>query len=644
MKKLLMYLLLTALSATPAYGFAGRFGAYTKNLYQKASTRFVPAPATVSLGYKRFLTPKAAVATGLAIAGTTYAYKNPEKVAGLIGIDQTYSILNVVNKKSLLTEHYAKNITTLNAENFNKIIKQDPQAAKVLTPYAAQHIDEMNPFVLIAIIDEYPEAAKIFTQPAAQHIDTMHPMVLGKILAVNPEAAISFYQTTALHFDKMNPWFFLKNMCKIPQACEPITQAASLNILHIYKNNSFIFDVIMIMYPPAERIFQQSAIQQIRQNIAQIDPEVLKYFMYKDPIITKPIFTKALDATIKDLKNTQSKPLNNLLLSENYKIVTGQEMPKVVYQNDSPSQTGGHLATNSSSIVAQFGSTLLSDQQAVTFLEKVFNQERKEIAEDRYVFHHACQWKWDLAQDFYTHLYYTLQDKQVPLYRFLRFDNTTTNLEEEKAIRKKIMRQGEPRDLRPRLLFMNHAIFGNSDNEGSCTAQYWYENADWSRTTISAPDIFKKLNRPDIYEKYKEDIQKIEILHKQAENKGTWLLLSFDKKFLKNSVYAAAPCGYKTQVLIDNQNVDKVSKILTTLKTNPEKLGSRSDALEYCLALTKDLALNPEYAGKDIKIYPFNTAKPKEYGEYCAKRDELMAKIKADLHSAKTIKITEGLS
>lgn len=62
MKKLLLYLVLTALSATPAYGmttsslrqatsgFAGRFGAYSKNFYARCSITKVIAATTLATG------------------------------------------------------------------------------------------------------------------------------------------------------------------------------------------------------------------------------------------------------------------------------------------------------------------------------------------------------------------------------------------------------------------------------------------------------------------------------------------------------------------------------------------------------------------------------------------------------------------
>ena len=648
MKKLLIYLsLIAAITTEPVFAnpgfttwkatqpslkaiagtascFAGKFGPYTKNLHTRFSTKAMPVTKATPTNYKRFFTYKALATTGIVIgagaaASSTgwalgalfYAYNNPKEfIEREVGIEASYKALDCINKRSWLTNYYAKNITRLDHPTFNEIIKQDPEAIHILTLAAAQHIDKVDWRILETIIKKNPPAIHILTQAAAQHIDKMHWFILETIINKNLQAVQIFTPAAAQHIDKMS-WYMLETIInKNPQAVQVFTQAAA-------------------------------------QHIAQMDPNVLQEIMIQNPR-AKQIFTEALDAFIKDLKN-ESESLNKLMIFAKYKIITGKDIPKTVFQNDSSSQTTSHFATNYPTIMQQFGKTLLSNPEAVTFLEKIFNQEKKEIAEDRYIFYHACKWDGDFTQDLYTHLLYTLHDKPIPPYRFLRFnkDPLTTTYKDSKELntRNELLLQGAKTSngQNKKLLFLNHALFGNVKEQGSCTLEYWFTNrgGNYHYVKKTSEDIFSKLNQPDLYKKYQKDVEYLEKLHAQAENNGTFLLLSFSPEFLEQTIYSAEPGGFLKHVTIDNQKTRNVATILETLKKSPQKLGESSDRIEYCLVLTKDRALNPEYAGKDIKIYPFNMAKPKEYNEYCAKRDELMAKIHTDLKQEKSFITTD---
>ena len=943
MKKLFYLMLMAATITAPAYGMAGRFGAF-KNFYSRFTTKASPATSK-----SFFTTKKLAVATGLAWGtGAAYAYQNPDKVIQKMGITPSYKALDYINKKSWLTNYYAKNITTLDVSTFLKILEEDSEAIQALTQAAAQHIDKTSFYILQQIINKNPQAAQIFTQPAAQHIDKIDKYILNIILELNPQAAQAFTQPAAKNILELSSWFlekiielnpqaaqvftqpatqhivelssqfpgrefletimkknpaaakvftqsaaehideisvpFLKKIMELnPQAAQVFTQPAAQHIVKLHnwflggsfletiieknpeaakvftqaaaehieemnytflkkimKNNpdarelfahaavqhitTFsphtlnkiigknqqaakilttaaaqhistlapsvlmnilnqnpqaaqiftesvalridkiapdILDSIMYKNPQAAQIFAESAVQHIdtisfdivqrifhhnqhvakiftqpaAQHIDKISPNILTRIMDLDPeaaqIFTEPaaqhidkikpyvlnkimqqnhlaakIFTPAAAQHITTLEplvltNILENPdaaqiftesaaqniikmpthilkiivdknpaaaeifalafknkLQNLTSQPDRNLSTALSLGKLIREykefaqknlelDNNVSQSEGHILANGDRINFKL-SSIVNDQEALSFLNKIHEQEKKEVADGRQVFYHACKWQWNYTQDLYTHLLYTLHDKPVPSYRFMRINKdpftTTYNDSKELHARNKLLKGARTYDdQRKKLLFMNHALFGNVNDTGSCTVDYWYRNRDYSKVTKTSKDIFTKLNRAYLYKKYEKDIQELEALHAKAENKGTFLLLSFSPQFLKETVYTARPGGYLKQVIVDGQATRDVQTILQTLKKNPEKLGESSDKLEYCLILTKDRALNPEYAEKDLKIYPFNMAKSEEYKAYCAKRDELMTKIRGDLKRQKDFIATDIL-
>ena len=637
MKKLLYLLLLLSTITAPAYGMGGRFSAF-KNLYSRFSTKATPTSA-------RLFTPKKlAVATGLTLGtgAAVYAYQNPDKVIQKIDMKPSYKALGYINQKSWLTHYYAKNITTLDQDTFEKILQEDPEAIHVLTQAAAQHIDKVDWNILEKIINKNPDAAKIFAPPAAQHIDKVDLRMLMKIMEQIPDAAQIFIQPAAQHIDKVHWWVLYHLLYKNPQAAEIFTQAAAQRI---DKVNCGILAEIIERNPKAAQIFTQPA----AQHIDKVDTYVLTKIIDKNPEAAG-IFAVVLQNKWQNITSHSEQNLITTLrlneISEKYRKITNKTLAMNL-AHDNSSQTEGHIKNNYPAIADRLSSIIL-DSESVAFLNKIHRQEEIELVEGRYVFYHACKWQWNYTQDLYTHLLSTLHDKEIPTYRFLRINKdpytTTYNDSKELKTRNTLLHEGRTYDDQSRkLFFMNHALFGNANTKDCCTVDYWYENRDQSKVTKTSKEIFTKLNQADLYSKYEKDIKELEVLHAKAANKGTFLLLSFSPEFLKETVYAARPHGYLKKVSIDKQETGDVKAILETLKQNPQKLGKSSDKIEYCLILTKDRALNPEYAGKDIKIYPFNMAKPKEYQDYCAKRDELMAKIGTEIKQDKRFGTTNSI-
>ncbi|MGC2310982.1 MAG: hypothetical protein WA432_05195 [Candidatus Babeliaceae bacterium] len=303
------------------------------------------------------------------------------------------------------------------------------------------------------------------------------------------------------------------------------------------------------------------------------------------------------------------------------------------------SQTDSHYVHYKKYIKIKLSRDILFDPAIRNFFTAIHKQEQQEIAQGRLTFFHGCKWDWDLKQDIYTALWQTVHKKNLGNYRFLRFERnyyplTATEQKKESGFRIKTVKEGRTYvgvNVRSQLLFMNHALFGNITDAGSCTALYWRDNSDMSGNQNCLQEVITHLGLPLYYTKYQKEFDQLEALHKAAENRGTLLLISVVPTCADACVYAAQPGGAKSDIGSKLGIDDKVSSIIALLKNDSKKLGTYVDHIEYCIVLTHDMVLNPDYAGKDIKIYPFHMAKPAEYAQYCTLRDELVAKIATDI-------------
>ena len=83
----------------------------------------------------------------------------------------------------------------------------------------------------------------------------------------------------------------------------------------------------------------------------------------------------------------------------------------------------------------------------------------------------------------------------------------------------------------------------------------------------------------------------------------------------------------KPVTLSSGEKTLEPKKILAELKAGI--LPEGGDTIEYVLPLTKEYALDPE---KGPRIYAMNACDPAKYKEYTDFRDQLFAKIKADMN------------
>jgi hypothetical protein len=282
--------------------------------------------------------------------------------------------------------------------------------------------------------------------------------------------------------------------------------------------------------------------------------------------------------------------------------------------------------------------------------EKVFNRicsmistiittEEDEQAQGKYTFVHAYSWRVRFLQDIDAHLRSTIYDTpRHPLsLRFSKQPNLQSG-DKHLSTRKELIGNGVKRyyaieeNKQKYMIFMNYALLANQ--MGSNTLQYIAHNRCNHPPDIMLDKIFKHLDLEDYLSKYRIELEELQALHQQASIFGAGVLFSFTPQMLKESVYICDAGGPKRRASIEGiGETDDVKLILDTLRTTPEKIHDLDD-LEFVFVVTKDCGLNPHVieAG-GVKTIPFNAADPDKLALYESKRDELMAKIAADVQT-----------
>lgn len=573
-----------------------------------------------------------------------------------------YLVTHDPEARAQFTDAAVKDITKVDEQHINLLVTHnknpyfylfnfslfdaidDEHSQKIITS-VCEHFKDMNPEVLACVLGNFhSQLQQKFVNLTIDNITKKYSPWHMDFLLKSPQEI--FHLTTSIK--ELKKFFqtedhspvehalaeaILQNMHQVPLS--NIVSAPSKIITKVLGSDIFIKQICnnLETYTPILEQLLNKASYKTRGKILNILKEYLNQSaQQQNHIVADTLITDNRLKLIR-LYNSYSIPFFRSTL----------HLPPIKQQE---SQTQAHALMYSSDL-QKLEKELLQDQDVKKIIKAIHTQELDEAKNDRFTFFHACKWDWDLRQDLFTKLMEIKLQKNLPNYRFLRFESDYHITNEEQNIRKVLLDYGRiDHDLlpplRPRLFFMNHALFGNLHNVGSNTFAYWYYNNDCSTIQISLQDIFKQTGFDAYYEKYQREIHELETLHKKSENKGTLLLISVDPQTAPHYIYPAEVGGYKGgwfkknlkigPVLFRWKRTTNLREIIQTLKKNPFKLDKQTDSLEYCMILTNDYALNPDKAGKDIKIYPFHlAADTSEYQQYCEKRDQLMRKIARDL-------------
>jgi hypothetical protein len=269
---------------------------------------------------------------------------------------------------------------------------------------------------------------------------------------------------------------------------------------------------------------------------------------------------------------------------------------------------------------------LLQNKYLHAVVKSAYDKEYEEICKGNYVFYHGRRWDWDFVSDLYKFAYNLGQPKERRIgddYVFLRFDQESSS---------RFNRSNPVVDP----LFLNASIFGNAKNLGSCSFAYLFSNHDCSDKVIEkfSPEfVFSQFKLETSYLKYKKELEHLKELHKQAnpEDNGNLLGVVIKPKDLDKVYLASGSAGKRSARQINGNQLYAMDQIMKEY-SKFETILENSDQMEFVLPLDKEFALDP-YKGP--RIYRHNPVDPQKWQEYVNFRDQLFAKIAADIEKDK---------
>ncbi|MEX0940076.1 MAG: hypothetical protein WDZ41_01850 [Candidatus Babeliales bacterium] len=288
----------------------------------------------------------------------------------------------------------------------------------------------------------------------------------------------------------------------------------------------------------------------------------------------------------------------------------------------------------------------LEKKELRNMLNNLLKKAYKLEQEGYVTFFHGQRFAYRLTEEWFTKLWEIKNNQKTSNFMFLHAKplcNDQDCLALQKQFRQKIIkRHGQTfsENVRKHVLFMNYAYFANSSNPGSSTADYVLNDNNAGRISLSLAEIFSFHNYEDIYRKFSQEIEQLEIdyINLNHNNSGTAVLIAVPKEILSKSVYLSQSGAIKSHVMINDKETNDIELIMKTLRSDPEQILQRSfwsddwvfynsDQLEFCLVMTQDKkgGLNPE---SGIQIIPFNAVGEDEWKAFKKKEEALFEKIK----------------
>lgn len=409
-----------------------------------------------------------------------------------------------------------------------------------------------------------------------------------------------------------------ENIKNYPQYKDVYAQQLLEKLLSLNQGEAFALMTLLVTYPEQRQLFIEkiySLLAENAGNLKKLSKSLALHVIYFEisPVQRKAFKNILLNYVDKELHNDASKF---------FKAIMEKELPVWCCPEEwEQLQTINHLihtdhlmwmmsSWTPEHVVHQF-------EKVKTFpniFKELFEAEQREHAKGNYVFYHGQQWERHYDADIYKQLWNIQHNQSIQDdFTFFRFNQ-----------------QHEAPDLRKDSLFLNHSIFGNTLNPGSCSTYYFLNNFNIYKTNMfRSQGILQQCNMAHYYEKYKNDFMKLEQMHKDASKTyGNFMLLSIPGDKLHYVKPAESITG-KTVVLpvtIGTQTTTDTKTIIDALIKNPQDIIGL-DPLIYVLPLTTEFALDPK---KGLHVYSFNAADPKKLKEYEQARDTLFEKIKKD--------------
>jgi hypothetical protein len=326
----------------------------------------------------------------------------------------------------------------------------------------------------------------------------------------------------------------------------------------------------------------------------------------------------------------KAKALDDYLLLLRIQL---EEQLKVLQQ--CPSIT--HIAGNLNDIIWSYRQYKLNNLAIQKTIATGLSKEKELIAQGLVPFVHGRRRSYDFVTQLYAFLNATTTGKKInPDFIPTHIKVPVTDIEQEKNIRKELLADGNhdyDQKKRQKLLFLNHFMFGNTNNSGSNSFLYMLSNNNAGGVNIHKKDIFKMFGLEAMYNKYAIQLNALEKEYNEVSPLGQMLQLGIEPKKVQKAVYLTTSGGPKQSLQIsDTTSSDQIDTIITHLDEHPK------DVTEFALINTFD-----KYGGLNEYGMKISVLDPADYDpESLAKkivcnnkRDALFSAIQSDCMATK---------
>ena len=520
---------------------------------------------------------------------------------------------------SYIVNNFDRLFESANGRNLIKeIIKNDPDTRQQIISYIVNNFDRLiksldGRFLIGKIIEKYPDAREQIISFIVNNFDRLIISFYGKLL--------------------------IKDIIeKYPDAREQIISFIVKNVgglITSYWEVRYLIEELIKKYPSARAQILSSIKENYKKKKITKLPLIILYYLCEE--------------------FPHDEGLRNKLKKDSHEYGIEGVIKRILYLKSCPEKKNDRLKSSLPTvkhieryrkIITELIERPAFSSNFLSMLDRVFRKE-VELEKSGYVaFKHGQRWGYGLSEKWFTTLWAITKEKSVTDFIFLHVkpllkDN---NLAGEIEIRERLLRSGSGSDFdRQHLLFMNYALFGNTDYLGSSSVDYVAKNKNAGSINIPLKNVFNYLGYEDIYKKYEKQLQELEQKYKELSKHGSMVVIGVPEDRLANCVYLTTSGGPKKKIHIKGISetpiegigeTDDIKAIITTLRNAPEKIKD-SDQMEFALIMTQDKhgGLNPE---SGIKVHMFDAVDPEKLAAFKEKESLLLEQIKQEIRQEKS--------
>ncbi|MBT3903395.1 hypothetical protein HOF26_01050 [bacterium] len=508
-----------------------------------------------------------------------------------------YVITDIINKYPYCAKQLASHI---NKDNFKSIsfyiigsiLILEPASAKRLASYITRdNITEIQSPILLEIVKAYPACAQ---QLASYITKDNFKSISAPIKGSTNSTICSILRFKPAFAKQLASYITRDNISKIPW---------------------YVISDIIVRYPYCARRLASCI---TKDNIAELNNQVISH-IYK---YLSPTEQKILIKTIEQAYPRLHEQATRL---ENY-IFSNCDSPLWALKNACLSKTGQseqhykkHPGNPLLNMHGQSFKKICLPTPVRLMLINLVRKERTEQSKGRYTLIHSQKNSWTLRSDIFKGLIELIIKQPIGNYHFLRFkaDDCTHH-----TFSMPLNQLDHPDE--DHMIFMNHALHGNTDQSGESSFSYFVRNKNCQDNHRPLKELFASFGMSHYYKKYKTGFERLEKMTNES-NYGSLLLFSFTPKLLKKSTHVSAPEGYKRTVYVNWHETDNIITIMDALRNNANQV-TDDNHLQYFAILNdlEDGLLNPW--NKGVRMYTYCPAQTAKYRRLLRKLFQNIAK------------------